>query len=105
MQSTWGQIKNIKLHIVTDIKKKSHKTRQKDERQVEEEKSAKVEEKKKKDERKIKVNNTSCHGDGTTTCNTMKPNNKRGNTVSVLSCCHPLWPSWSRCWWCEQLLN
>ena len=40
---------------------------QKDESQVEEEKSAKVEEKEKKDERKIKVNNINLHGDGKTT--------------------------------------
>merc|ERR1712189_92271 len=49
-----GQIKNIKLHIVTDIKRIKSK---KDEGQVEEEKGAKAEKKKKKDERKIKVNN------------------------------------------------
>merc|ERR1712180_576023 len=61
-----GQIKNIKLHIVTDIKRIKP---QKDERQVEEEKSAKVEEKEKKDERKIEVNSSSCYGDGKTTNN------------------------------------
>merc|ERR1711973_625378 len=73
-----GQIKNIKLHIVTDIKR--IKNSQKDERQVEEEKSAKVEEEEKKDERKIKVNNISCHGDGTTTS---KQRNEQRNMASI----------------------
>merc|ERR1711962_1051509 len=61
-----GQIKNIKLHIVTDIKRIKP---QKDESQVEEEKSEKVEEEEKKDERKIEVGIISCHGDGKTTNN------------------------------------
>merc|ERR1712135_10122 len=62
-----GQIKNIKLHIVTDIKPsdiprgevKNQQTPQSAlhyERQMEEETCEKVEEEKKKDERKIKVN-------------------------------------------------
>merc|ERR1712116_28528 len=65
-----GQIKNIKLHIVTDIKssvkiprrevKKLHRVpfiqHLQNERQMEEETCEKVEEKKKKGERKVKVN-------------------------------------------------
>merc|ERR1712055_17905 len=71
-----GQIKNIKLHIVTDIKRIKP---QKDESQVEEEKSAKVEEKEKKDEREIKVNNINHHGDGKTT--------NKSNKVTWRPCC------------------
>merc|ERR1711962_869016 len=65
-----GQIKNIKLHIVTDIKlsvkiprRKAKKLQRvpfiqhlQNERQMEGETCEKVEEKKKKDERKVKVN-------------------------------------------------
>merc|ERR1712055_196414 len=77
-----GQIKNIKLHIVTDIKRIKP---QKDESQVEEEKSAKVEEKEKKDERKIKVGNSSCYGDGKNNKREMKQTKKLGVSTATLS--------------------
>merc|ERR1711872_869119 len=71
-----GQIKNIKLLIVTDIKKTKDKKQQfQDERQVVEETHAKVETEEKKDARTIQVNNC-CYGDGTTTAN----HNKHGGT-------------------------
>merc|ERR1712212_747829 len=66
-----GQIKNIKLHIVTDIKKTKNKQQFEDERQVEEETHAKVETEEKKDARTIQVN-CCCYGDGTTTQNQNK---------------------------------
>merc|ERR1711962_657119 len=81
-QSTWGQIKNIKLHIVTDIK--SIKA-QKNESQVEEEESPKVEEEEKKDERKIEVKQHHCYEDRRTT---YKQWNKRRNMAPALSGCH-----------------